>query len=137
MSATAVLAAAGAEAFLSPPPGVTAETWGGWTLLALGAGLTLWAHRALGDAYAPTAAHPSPEHRLVTHGPYRLLAHPQYMGNLLSLAGLLASLGARWAWLSLLPFAAAVRWRIAAEERWLRARYPERARAVGEPPSSA
>lgn len=132
LSSLGVLLAAGAEAWRRPPPGVTAETWTGWALLGLGAGLTLWAHRALGPNYSPTAEHPDPDaHTLVRHGPYRWLRHPQYVGNLLSLAGLLAALGARWAWLALLPFVAAARWRIAREERWLAARYPERARAVG------
>lgn len=135
LSALGVLAAAGGEAWLRPPPGVSGETWAGWALLALGAGLTLWAHRALGANYSPTAEHPDPEaHTLIRHGPYRWLNHPQYVGNVLSLSGLLAALGARWAWLALLPFAAAARWRIAREERWLAARYPERARAVGADP---
>jgi len=89
----------------------------------LGGGWTLWAYQALGESYAPTAEHPSPEQTLVRSGPYRWFDHPQYAGNLLSVVGLLAALGLVWSWLCLVPFVAAQRWRVRREERFLAARF--------------
>jgi len=122
----AVVAAAGVEAWLGASGAVTPAMWAGRGLVLAGGAFTVYARRALGASYAPTAHHPDPDQALVRGGPYRRLRHPQYLGNLTSVVGLLLALDARWSWLTLLPFAAAQRWRVAAEERFLRARFGAR-----------
>ena len=123
-----LLGAVGMESWLHPPGRVGPVGWTGRALLVLGAALTVWARRALGASYAPTAHHPTPErHTLVDHGPYRWLRHPQYVGNALSLLGLCLALERRWALLALLPFALAVGWRVREEERYLRRRFSPQA----------
>ena len=123
-----VVAAVGVECWFDPPGGVGAVGWTGRALLVLGAALTMWARRVLGASYAPTAHHPDPAAQvLVTRGPYRWLRHPQYAGNALSLLGLCLALERRWALLALLPFAAAMLWRVRREDAFLRQRFPARA----------
>jgi protein-S-isoprenylcysteine O-methyltransferase Ste14 len=112
------------EAWLDPPSAVTPAMWAGRGLVLGAALLTLWGRRVMGPSYAPTAHHPRPEEQRIVHeGPYRFLAHPQYVGNFGSLAGLVLALDLRWSWLALLPFAAALAWRIRREEAWLRAKH--------------
>jgi len=118
---TLLLVAATLEAWFDPPSEVTPAMWVGRGLVLGAALLTLWGRRVMGQSYAPTAHHPRPaEQEIVRAGPYRLLKHPQYAGNLGSLAGLVLALDLRWSWLALLPFAAALSWRIRREEAWLR-----------------
>lgn len=123
---TLLVVSCGVEAWLSPPSEVTPLMWVGRGLVLGAALLTLWGRRVMGQSYAPTAHHPRPtEQRIVREGPYRLLKHPQYLGNFGSLAGLVLALDLRWSWLALLPFAAALAWRIRREEAWLRATHGE------------
>jgi len=114
------------EAWFDPPSEVTPVMWGGRGLVLAAALLTLWGRRVMGPSYAPTAHHPRPAEQTIVHaGPYRLLKHPQYLGNFGSLAGLVLALDLRWSWLALLPFAAALAWRIRREEAWLEATHGE------------
>ena len=114
------------EAWFDPPSEVTAAMWSGRGLVLGAALLTLWGRRVMGKSYAPTAHHPRPaEQRIVQSGPYRLFKHPQYVGNLGSLAGLVLALDLSWSWLALLPFVAGLAWRVRREEAWLRATYGE------------
>ena len=75
--------------------------------LAFASGVVLyrWGATALGDALSPLVA-PHPEGRLVTAGPYRVVRHPMYVGQLLIAAGAPATLGCRWAFA--VSFAAAL-----------------------------
>ena len=80
----------------------------------------------LGASYAPTAHHPRPEEQVwVTDGPYRWQRHPMYLGNLVSVVGLLVLVGARWSWAALPWFVGAQVWRVRREEAALRERFPE------------
>lgn len=123
---TLLLVSCGVEVCLSPPSQVSPAMWVGRVLVVAAALLTLWGRRVMGASYAPTAHHPRPEvQRIVREGPYRLLRHPQYLGNLGSLAGLVLALDLRWSWLALVPFTGALAWRVAREEAWLRERFGE------------
>lgn len=64
-----------------------------------------WGAMTLGDALSPLVA-PHPEGRLVTAGPYRVVRHPMYLGQLLIAFGAPATLGCRWAFA--VSFAAAI-----------------------------
>lgn len=120
------------EAWFDPPSEVTPAMWAGRGLVLGAALLTLWGRRVMGRNYAPTAHHPRPaEQEIVRTGPYRLLKHPQYLGNLGSLAGLILALDLRWSWLALLPFVAALAWRIRREEAWLREAFGKDWREAG------
>ena len=61
-----------------------------------------------------------PGHRLIRHGPYRMVRHPSYTGALLCFFGLALSFG-YWATaiLIVVPVILAYLWRIAKEERIL------------------
>jgi protein-S-isoprenylcysteine O-methyltransferase Ste14 len=72
---------------------------------ACGVALYRWGATTLGDALSPLVA-PHPEGRLVTAGPYRVVRHPMYVGQLLIAAGAPATLGCRWAFA--VSFAAAL-----------------------------
>jgi protein-S-isoprenylcysteine O-methyltransferase Ste14 len=67
-----------------------------------------------------------PEARgLVTRGPYRVVRHPIYLGEILALVGLTVSSGATWSILALVMFVAAQAVRMRLEERALSAAFPE------------
>jgi protein-S-isoprenylcysteine O-methyltransferase Ste14 len=114
-----VVAAPSLEAwfFLAAATGVQQVT--GWCLVIAGAALTLWARVVIGRFYSPTATSRDPSLVLVRSGPYAWLNHPMYLGNLVSVVGLLLVLGARLAWLALVPFVAAQVWRVVLEQRFL------------------
>ena len=61
-----------------------------------------------------------PGHRLIRHGPYRMVRHPSYTGALLCFFGLALSFG-YWATaiMIVVPVISAYLWRIAKEERIL------------------
>ena len=61
-----------------------------------------------------------PGHRLIRHGPYRMVRHPSYTGALLCFSGLALSIG-YWgtAIMILVPVISAYLWRIGKEERIL------------------
>jgi len=70
----------------------------GVALVACGLAVRHWAARTLGSFFTRSVAI-SPDHRVVTTGPYRYVRHPGYAGALLSLVGLALTL---WNWASLL-----------------------------------
>lgn len=61
-----------------------------------------------------------PGHRLIRHGPYRMVRHPSYTGALLCFSGLALSFG-YWATaiMIILPVISIYLWRIAKEEHIL------------------
>jgi protein-S-isoprenylcysteine O-methyltransferase len=71
--------------------------WPGVTLVWLGIGLRIWAVQTLGKHFR-TAVRILDDHTLVTSGPYRVLRHPSYTGDLIAVAGIGLMLGN---WLSL------------------------------------
>jgi protein-S-isoprenylcysteine O-methyltransferase Ste14 len=94
----------------SPP--LTAWPWHAHALFTGGAMLTIAAFIALGASFGVLPA----LRAAVTRGPYRLVRHPAYLGELLMAAACFAagpSLLAVTAWLLLMP---GVVWRINAEE---------------------
>jgi protein-S-isoprenylcysteine O-methyltransferase len=99
--------------------------WPGLALLWAGLALRMWAVRTLREFFTvDVAIHAG--HRLVRNGPYRLLRHPAYTGVLASFAGLALCSGS---WISaaiiFVPICGAFLYRIAVEERALRAAFPE------------
>jgi len=79
---------------------------------------------ALGDQLSPLVAPREPA-RLIDDGPYRRVRHPMYVAELTIATGAPLTLGARVSLLLALAFAAVVVYRMAVEERALRARIPE------------
>ncbi|HPQ71118.1 MAG TPA: methyltransferase [bacterium] len=112
-----------AEAWLTPP---RANGFGfglGLAMIAAALAWIGWARHALGSNYSPTAENPDPAQTLVTAGPYRLMKHPLYWGNLVLFAGLLLLAQARYAWIALAPLAATLVWRIHREEYFMRNKF--------------
>ena len=72
---------------------------------AAGVACYRWGAMTLGDALSPLVA-PHPAGRLVTAGPYRVVRHPMYLGQLLIAFGAPATLGCRFEFA--VSFAAAV-----------------------------
>lgn len=87
---------------------------GASTLSALpGLLLALWSLTVLGLSFSVV-----PQDRgIVSRGPYRLVRHPMYLGELLSLLGLCFSTGLGWNWCVSGLFAVLTLLRIRAEER--------------------
>jgi protein-S-isoprenylcysteine O-methyltransferase Ste14 len=131
-----VVIAASVMLFLAPRivpaaairPGAVAFA-AGMVILLGGLVLRGWSIKTLGE-YFTGRVMVSADQPVVTVGPYRLLRHPSYTGLLLAFTGVgLAS--ANWAGLAamfLLP-AAAIQWRIHAEERALMSSLGDRYRA--------
>lgn len=86
----------------------------GW-LSVPGLLLVLWAFWSLGGSFSIAPA----SRLLVTRGPYRLIRHPMYAGELLSLFGLCLGSPSSWNWLVLCVFAVSIQARITHEEALL------------------
>jgi protein-S-isoprenylcysteine O-methyltransferase Ste14 len=78
-----------------------AVTVAGVALALVGATLRVWSIRALGR-YFSGHIETQPGHRVVETGPYRLIRHPAYAGNVLLAIGMPLVLNA---WLTLIPAA--------------------------------
>ena len=98
--------------------------WVGVALFALGVAAYRAAGRTLGDALSPFVE-PAPGAVLVTHGPYELVRHPMYLGQIMIAVGAPLALGCRWA-LGVSALAVVVLViRVAMEEAALKRTYPE------------
>lgn len=99
-----------------------AVRWLGVVLFAAGGALRLWPVFVLGERFSGLVAIQK-GHTLVTHGPYRLIRHPSYLGVILVMAGwslaFRSGAGLLLTALTLLPLYA----RIVAEERLLAATF--------------
>jgi protein-S-isoprenylcysteine O-methyltransferase Ste14 len=138
--ALAAVAINGAD-YLAPPfipaaairPGAGSYTVGVVLVLA-GVALRGWSFRALGRRYFNHAVKVSPDQQLVTSGPYRLLRHPGFAGNMLICigSGLAAANWVAVAVATLFPLAVII-WRTKVEEAAMMAVLGERYRlyAVG------
>ena len=96
--------------------------YAGWGIGLSGLALWILAMVHLGRALAVLPGAP----RLVTHGVYRFLRHPVYLGITLTLLGLVLCLGSLWGlfYLGLLVLPLNL-WRARWEERVLRAQFGE------------
>ena len=63
-------------------------------------------------------------HHVVTAGPYRYVRHPGYAGAIVGFLSGPIVLGSWWALAAMVPIAAFVFWRTAAEDRFLRGKLP-------------
>jgi protein-S-isoprenylcysteine O-methyltransferase len=94
-------------------------------LLIAGAMLRAWSIAALG-AHFTRKLTPVGATALITAGPYRYVRHPSYTGALLGLIAVGLALGTFLALLcAAVPYAVALRWRIAREEAILRERFSD------------
>lgn len=85
-------------------------------LFATGIALRWWAIASLGHLFTVDVAI-AVDHRLIEHGPYRLIRHPSYAGALLAFLGLGLSMASLPALVALLvPCLAAYHYRIVVEE---------------------
>ena len=96
----------------------------GVALIALGVIVALWAAMKLGRALTPFPK-PVEDGRLCREGPYRWIRHPIYAGVLLMAAGWAAWWQSAAAALLLPLVFAFFALKARAEERWLRAAWPE------------
>ena len=69
--------------------------WTGFALFLAGEGLRVWWITSLGRSWNARAK-VDPDLRVVAHGPYRYLRHPNYLGVLFELVGLPLMGGAWW-----------------------------------------
>jgi len=102
----------------------------GGLLFAAGVALYRWGVAALGDALSPLVG-PRPDGRLVTEGPYRLVRHPMYLGQLLIAFGAPLTLGCRYALAVSSAAAIVLVVRVRLEENALAHAYPEYRRYAG------
>jgi protein-S-isoprenylcysteine O-methyltransferase Ste14 len=98
-----------------------------WTqvLAVVGVLFTIWAILSLWRSFAIAPA----DRGLVTGGPYRLMRHPMYAGQMLSLLAILLGGASLLSWLVVLVSFAGTVWRILREERMIEG-YPDYAAAV-------
>lgn len=102
----------------------------GLALFVAGEALRCWCILALGSWWN-ARARVDPGLRVVSHGPYRWIRHPNYLGVLLELVGLPLAGGAWWTLALLVPPHVLVLWRrIRGEDRLLFA-LPGYAAAMG------
>jgi protein-S-isoprenylcysteine O-methyltransferase len=98
-------------------------------MMWIGMALRLWAVLTLGRHFR-TAVRILDDHKLVTRGPYRVLRHPSYTGDLLTVSGIGLAMGN---WLSLAVIFGCVflayALRILIEEAALRARFGDEFKA--------
>ena len=89
----------------------------GWPHLLPVPGLliALWAMISLGKSFSIAPA----DRGLVQKGPYRIVRHPMYLGELLSLVGVLIVAWSLWNALIFTAFTVSVIWRILEEEALL------------------
>jgi protein-S-isoprenylcysteine O-methyltransferase Ste14 len=80
--------------------------WIGLTLAVLGLGLIFWSGLALGRFYSLEVTLQE-GHRLITHGPYRFIRHPRYLGIAVMGIGL-SLLFCSWIGLALTALAMAI-----------------------------
>ena len=93
--------------------------WTGLALFLAGELLRVWCIASLGPSWNARAK-VDPGLRVIAHGPYRFLRHPNYLGVLLELVGL-PLMGAAWWTLALLfvPHLVVLTQRIRGEDRLL------------------
>lgn len=100
--------------------------WVGIALMLLGIALWYWATQVLGRYYTRTLR-TAEEQKVIHHGPYKLLRHPGYLGDLVMWAGAgFAVLNWIAATLVIVGMTGAFHYRIKCEEEMLRG-------ALGEP----
>ncbi len=119
---TALMSAVVVSWFFPPWVEGTAARVVGGVLLATGLMLLVTARVAMGRSFT-IQPRPKEGAELVTHGPFRIVRNPTYLGALLLLAG--ASLFHSWTGLALTG-ALAVLWagKVRVEERYLEERFP-------------
>jgi protein-S-isoprenylcysteine O-methyltransferase len=103
--------------------------WGGIAVMVAGIALRIWANSVLGRFFTRTLR-VSSDQRVVSEGPYRLVRHPGYLGDILLWTGAaLATLN--WIAVICLPLAAlgAYAYRISVEEAMLQEALGEAYRA--------
>jgi protein-S-isoprenylcysteine O-methyltransferase Ste14 len=106
-----------------------AVAWAGIAVMVAGVALRIWANQVLGAFFTRTLRVTS-EQRVVSEGPYRVVRHPGYLGDILLWTGAaLATLN--WIAVICLPLAAlgAYTYRIRVEETMLRETLGEAYRA--------
>jgi len=102
----------------APPAAAVA----GDALVTLGFLITFRVFRE--NRFATAVIAVDPEQQVVSTGPYRLVRHPMYLGALVMLLGVAPALGSWWGLLAVVPFTAALAWRLLDEERILATRLP-------------
>jgi protein-S-isoprenylcysteine O-methyltransferase Ste14 len=100
---------------IPPHPGGALRTAAGLALTVLGLAFTVWSVRALATNLSVV-----PQARaVVTSGPYRLVRHPLYLGELIAIAGMALHVGRAWALMAYLVEVALQLYRAHREEQLL------------------
>jgi len=99
--------------------------WSGIAVMLTGLVLRIWATRVLGSFYTRTLRTAEEQH-LIADGPYRLVRHPGYLGNLLLWLGAGVA-SANWIMATAITFfmVRAYGYRIRAEEAMLADAFPQ------------
>jgi protein-S-isoprenylcysteine O-methyltransferase len=98
--------------------------WAGLALFAAGIGMQVAAFAALGALFT-TRLGIQAQHRLVTHGPYRVVRHPAYLGYLMTFTGMALALSSVIGLVITALITALITRRIWDEEAMLAAAFPE------------
>lgn len=110
--------------FSGPIPRVGLLAWAGLAIFALGILFRSWAVWALHGFYTARLGI-QPEHRLITTGPYRLVRHPGYLGEIASILGMSLALSSLIGLaMTVLMFPLLI-WRIGTEEEMLQVQFGE------------
>lgn len=98
--------------------------WAGIALFVAGMALMAWSMVANRHAETTVRIQTDREHSVVTHGPYRFVRHPMYVGAISMYVSSAMILGSEWAlWLAGV-IAVMFVWRTALEDRTLRRELP-------------
>jgi protein-S-isoprenylcysteine O-methyltransferase Ste14 len=97
------------------PPAAVAL--GGDLLVALGFWVVFRVFRE--NTFTSGVIEVAAEQRVIDTGPYALVRHPMYVGGLVLVAGIPLALGSLVGLVTLVPFTAAIVWRLLDEERFL------------------
>ena len=101
------------------PPRMS-QQYAGYLLVVLGAGWAVWSLRFLGRSISVIAQ----AREVVDRGPYRLVRHPLYVGELVSALGVAIVVGTVWAFCALVALCLLQAYRALREEQVLLAALP-------------
>ena len=98
--------------------------WPGVVLFVLGVALVAWSMVANRHAETTVRIQNDREHKVVTHGPYRFVRHPMYVGAIVMYFASALILGSEWALWTAGVITVLFVWRTTLEDRTLRRELP-------------
>jgi len=71
------------------------------------------------NSFATATIEVSPDHKVISTGPYAIIRHPMYLGAIIMLFGTPFALGSWWGLLMFIPVTISIAWRLLDEEKFL------------------